>query len=269
MNIPPAPDSPKHILNILIDDCIVEIFRRISTFEDILNAAEVCKRFKKCAMDVRFKFKSIAIDNQTSPINVPAFRAPTLLCNYGSSIKSIDWKCGAEINPKFYDRIFELIAQFCGKTLKNLIFSDFYLYNPKRSENHPFSALERLELNNLAYGRFLSRKMLKHRDIVRLICLEKPWFIRQFPSLQIVHFDEITVLGTEMLTEFLSLNPQLQVLKLSVRENVNEGILKSIGKYTTNLHTLDIGPILSYYRMNENVLKALRKLRKLRLTGEY
>lgn len=91
MNIPPAPNSPKNILNILIDDCIGEIFRRIATFEDFLNATEVCKRFRKCAMDASYKFKSIDIEKQMSPINVPACLVPTLF-QFGRIDRLEDWR---------------------------------------------------------------------------------------------------------------------------------------------------------------------------------
>lgn len=164
-----------------------------------------------------------------------------------------------------------MITQFCGKTLKNLIFTDFHLYNPKCSENNTFTALERLEVNNLAYCDFLFRSQYMQRNMKRFIRLEKPWFIRQFSHLQIAYFEDLTELNTDMLTEFLSLNPQLQVLRLSGCENVTKKILKSIGEYATNLHTLNICPMVSCYDMNEDVmyLKTLRKLRKLRLAGAY
>lgn len=45
-NYLPAQDSLKHLLNILNDDCIQEILRKLTNASDFLNAAKTCQRFQ-------------------------------------------------------------------------------------------------------------------------------------------------------------------------------------------------------------------------------
>lgn len=49
INDPPDQASPTHILNVLNNDCIQEVFRRLQSIEDFLNAAEVCTQFQENA----------------------------------------------------------------------------------------------------------------------------------------------------------------------------------------------------------------------------
>lgn len=46
MQIPAAEGSTRHILNVLNDDCIQAILRKLPNINDYLNAVEVCSRFR-------------------------------------------------------------------------------------------------------------------------------------------------------------------------------------------------------------------------------
>lgn len=63
----PETNSPRHILNILCDNCLQEIFKRISIL-DLSNVSEVCTRFKQNAEEIfslchekRFRFISLTL----------------------------------------------------------------------------------------------------------------------------------------------------------------------------------------------------------------
>lgn len=46
MELPPAQDSPQHILNMLNDDCIEHILHSLKNAKDYLSAAQTCVRFQ-------------------------------------------------------------------------------------------------------------------------------------------------------------------------------------------------------------------------------
>lgn len=269
MNIPPAPDSPKNILNILNDDCIGEIFRRLRLFKDLLSAAETCTRFQKCAMDAEYRFKSITIVDRCidHPINrygsftdalltwqtdvVPLDCVPKLLQNFGHLIKSTGLIVN-RVNPNQKNEMYELIDRFCGKTLKGLVISDF-------SNQNSFQVLKNLIESSL---KFVSSYLP-----IKLNVQQNPWYIRCFPHLKSVCFEDIDQLTNNMLTEFLVMNPQLQVLRMFRCAHLSPIILKSICNYSKNLHALNIC-WSRWYEIDDNdviELKALRYLRRLHM----
>lgn len=200
----PAHNSPKNILNVLNDDCIEHILRRLVLFgdiEDFLNAAATCKRFQKTAQRFKSMFKSIKIGND-APIRVN--HAPMVLNIFGHLIESIEW--GPKEQSDYYDdcndKVFNLIVKYCDKTLKEL---KLLRYNSTIGGEDLFQSLQTLEVNNDLYD---------YRFEQHFYSGEQPWFIRPFPNLLRVKFFEVHELTDDMLTQFLSLNPQLEGLSV-------------------------------------------------------
>lgn len=88
---PPDQDSPKHILNVLNDDCLSAIFEKLH-FSTLIAVANVCIRFNgiaKNAFSSKYKFRKINI------LDLEWNRQPTLsqvnrfLNEFGSSITSL------------------------------------------------------------------------------------------------------------------------------------------------------------------------------------
>lgn len=89
----------KTFLNILDDDCIDEIFRRVENLENFLNMAEVCQRFHKSAKSCfRIKyslsndgnvFRSVEISHRYSHKSVSAERANKLFTIFGFLINCL------------------------------------------------------------------------------------------------------------------------------------------------------------------------------------
>lgn len=88
---PPEQDSPNHILNVLNDDCLIAIFKKLhlSTLSTVVN---VCVRFN-CVAKITFSSKY-----RTKPINILEldwYRRPTLLqienflCEFGILISAV------------------------------------------------------------------------------------------------------------------------------------------------------------------------------------
>lgn len=113
---PSAPDSPSNILNALIDDCLLEIFRKLhfSTLNDVAN---VCVRFNRIAKDA---FTSKYHSKQINLLNLQFDRNPTtttvkdFLKNFGNSIASLsNIKSGKETDLQL-----KLIDKYCKKLVK-------------------------------------------------------------------------------------------------------------------------------------------------------
>lgn len=273
MDIQPAPDSSKNILNVLDDDCIGEILRRLAMFEDFLNAAWTCKRFMECAKTARRRFKYIAIESSSDDdqfVNVPAHRAPLFLEKFGSLITRIDWTPSGT-NPKLSDEIYESMVRFCQKTLRSLSITN---YNPTISKQHFFDYLYDFELYDA------KPKYIDYVPVIRRLSVsidteeENPWYIRKFsPYLRELYVLQDNILTEDMVEDFLKLNPQLESLILSDCGHFTPSLLKIIGAHSTMLHSLVIDSqdlVESPSNViNENLihLQTLRRLRNLYLSA--
>lgn len=200
-----------------------------------------------------------------------AHTAPVLLKIFGTLIESV------EIigNRKREDEMFNLVAKFCGKTLKRLKITN---YNPNLNKQKQFPALEELILYNAEPIHFCLDSPLKYLEIQNYRQFEEidledkePWFVRNFPHLETVRFNsgEIT---DATLTEFLSFNQQLRALKVH-SQNLTPMVFESIGFYSRNIAQLEIESILFHEfessELHEELLylNSLRKLSEFRLSG--
>lgn len=207
---------PKNILDILDDDCIKEIFRNITHVRDYLNAAEVCTRFLQNAMECfPQKFKSIHI-------NVLGFspiwslkRLRRFLKLFGHLIR------GFQLNftkkGRQNERVLNLIADACGKTLKNLTVVGQKLNMKTRT---PFESLELLHTDGTIIYNFSLHSQIKQLKFMNQSVKDCDWLIKGFAQLIDVEFSGIDDLTDFMLIEFLALNPQIICLKITHCHNL-------------------------------------------------
>lgn len=91
---PPAQDSPLHINNVLIDDCLVLIFKMCNRAIDLLNLAQVCQRFQNMAKMV-FPYEMVTyLHYNENPIGneIPYEKAAEFLAIFGDSIHTAHCK---------------------------------------------------------------------------------------------------------------------------------------------------------------------------------
>lgn len=271
MDAPPATqDSPKHILNVLVNDCIVEIFRRFRDINDLLSASEVCQRFQQSAIicfQSRFKGRiKICPNVGRFPFSdeLSFARAPIFLDIFGSYLQDLHIETGLD---EWDDELFKLIAKTAGKSLKLLVISIERFEKCKIPsvdfEGTQFVALEKLILRRVSTRNFHQMSQLKSLSLWGFYNVEL-WFIQQMPLLEKVDFHEIDGLTDNLFEEFLSLNPQLKTLHLRACRNLSVLCIQSICTYLQNLeqlhfdlHGLELSP-----NVDLNLLGTLKMLKR-------
>ncbi|XP_055305178.1 uncharacterized protein LOC129569940 isoform X2 [Sitodiplosis mosellana] len=285
--IPPAQDSPKHILNVLNDKCIQEIFNQlISNLEDFLSASEVCKRFQEnatvCYSESSEKRITITSHQSSSlpPGSVSFDRAYGFLKAFGQSLQSIylvsirdekyifDENYTADQKP--IDDTLNMIADFCGRNLTKLSTHTGYIDFNTRSQ---FKVLERLSIaTGLVYNlaTFPELKLLEVRS-----CKIKHanLFARTFPKLKKAVFCSIEGSSDDAFIRFQTHNPQLKKLWLTcLYPNVciTSLIVRDIGNRTPDLTDLTLICNKDQFLMNNLAadimhLSGLQKLQNLRI----
>lgn len=257
--MPPAQDSPKHILNVLNDDCIQMCLRKLTEWQDFTSAALVCTRFQANARacfppNLKERIWFYHEDVRSNPMALHNF-----LCIFGDLLQCVilwfDW----DKRGKEDDDFINLLAQCCGKTLKKLSIME---YHPNKNFALEFKALEILELN--------------HFPIINLcINADRCWFYQEIPQLSKIRFVFSEGLTNDIITGFMKLNPQLRALDvgLSVRDGVTTSILQDISDCSPNLQELSIrvdnyGASMPTYE-NFIHLRGLRKLTSLYINFSY
>lgn len=262
---PPALDSPKHILNILNNDCVQEILRQLKSIRDYLNAAEICTRFQENTIECfPFGFRSIRInDADEGPQTLPLERVSSFLSIFGHLVHSLRWEFTFDRNQD--DKILNMISKYCGKNLLELI---IYGHDLNFDTNTKFSALEKLELYDSTISNFASLSQLKSLKFAFIKIKQCDWLAQEFPQLEEAKFNAFHKLRDDMLLEFLRLNPQLQSLQLHCCRHITPNVFMDIGNHTPNLVNLCIDPRKGQQKtFDESVihLSALRRLKCLRI----
>lgn len=256
-NAPPPQNSPAHILNVLNDDCIKEIFRCMKDVNEIANVANVCLCFRDNMKVIRPKIvKNLRICDSKLPNHLSFDHLPKFLGVFADVVQSID----LVVSSSFYLDI-NILSEHCAETLKKLrIVAN---YNVNVDTYLPFRALEEFELlSSVFYGLNLMSplKSLKFNDVSMF---GSDWLAREFPELKEIELKSIYGLSNNVLIEHLQRNPQLQGLKLC-NCVINQAIVDSIYR-TPNLKHLTIDTRLNYQEMNLMVISQLRQLKSLRL----
>lgn len=226
--IPPAQDSPKHILNALDDYCIQSIFSRLD-FIDLYNAAETCTRFRA---NVLLTFRTL--------------RQCDLIINYNYNGHLIT-NNSFELNDKNGKRVNDfpnMIADYCGKTLRKFVIGKCdYLGQPNTANfntRSPLQALTELEIINVDVYNFKYHSQLKKLVIIGSTIHNFNWFIQPFSKLKIVKFMALHKLQMQQAFEFLKLNPQLKNLNFMLCKKITPKIIRGFIRFTPNLEKLSL-----------------------------
>lgn len=223
VNDPPAQDSPKHILNALNDFCIQLILRHLDNVRDLLSAAEVCTRFQENAKQCyRQRYKAIRITKLLSifgvPIDlhvsdVPPDRLESFLSRFGHLIHFIKID---DLGISDDGTIFDMIAQFCGKTLR-VLETSMHIHSELLHMNTwaPFQALEALILSNVSLKHFCALPQLQYLCLECVVLDDYDELLHIFRKLQAIKFIKLAGLTNSMFIEFMAKNRQLKSITIN------------------------------------------------------
>lgn len=246
ISILPIYDSPKNILNLLNDDCIQIILRKLTNIRDFFSASKTCRRFQENAKQCFPRnFKEIKINDHGWFIRaLPTKHALSFLNIFGHLISSLDL---------FHNSMLKLTQQYCSKTLSKL---DLCCINKKLFDLSMFQALEEVKIRCCSVNKLHLPTTLK---ILKLNYIELEndrieWNPKQeLPKLGVVEFCDVNLNDTEFIT-FLSLTPQLQRLKIVDCEKLitycddPSHVFAAIGNLVPNLVDLKIIPRYDHMR---------------------
>lgn len=214
VEIPPAQDSPKHILNVLNDDCIQLVLRRLDNIRDIVSAAETCVWFQEnVKLAFRTDFQKVRIgkltNNEVDDKNTVSDRVNSFLNIFGHLITEL------HVDRDIDDEIVKMIADYCGKTLKILKCSEKYrrhcpAHNFKTRSR--FQALEELEI------RYMEVKNFKYYSQLKKLTAESDtfkWLKKPFPKLEVIELIRLYYPQCSDVAKFFKLNPQLESVSIS------------------------------------------------------
>lgn len=243
---PPEQDSPNHILNVLNDDCLIAIFKKLH-FSTLSTVVNVCVRFN-CVAKITFSSKY-----RTKPINILEldwYRRPTLLqienflCEFGLLISAVSTTkekqsnyhytplvpigaCDSLNEFKITNDHFKLIDKYC-KNLKELkinfeFIDEIHIFHECSAL---FKRLKKLQITFTANKAILdlisvcSELKILHINFERYYANEV--FIK--PKIVIPKLIEVRFRGGycysyySAVNQFLELNPTLEILEIEGRE---------------------------------------------------
>lgn len=264
---PPKHDSPANILNVLNDDCIREILKKLhfSTLNSVVN---VCIRFNYIAKEA---FLSKYQSKQISISDLEWNRQPTLsqvnnfLCEFGSSISSLsllkrELFRHVDKNIKDTDVQLKMINKYC-KKLTELAFSCLEVHEHTLYEiRGVLKRLKILRIENITSTSFF--------DIIS-VCSEleilemhfeyqgNSTFIlpnTTFPKLFEVVFSYKWDTNFAPILRFIELHPTLKILKMSIKST------DWVGNVLGGLNELNELKISYSYEFSPHITQALSAL---------
>ncbi|XP_031630567.1 uncharacterized protein LOC116345395 [Contarinia nasturtii] len=274
-----AKNSPKNILNSLNNDCIYDIFSKLTNGDDFLNLAQVCTRFQDCAKEFfrqHHRYVQMKAKKDHQPTNKTVWcpeRAEEMFRIFGHLIESINLWCTDDQSRSH--QIFQLIARFCDKSLKNIHIAHF---DPLIIECAQLPALQEISFFEAAPQNLTFNLPLK---TVRISCMRDKntctWFLREFPGIEQADLFLLPLLTDDMFTEFLSQNQKLTNLSVNHCSKLTPSMLKTLCRYVPNLERLcfslhifsrkyaDENPMVTTQEELLAPLKDLRRLKELNM----
>lgn len=228
LNHVPELNSPKHIFNVLNDDCIRAIFRKLP-IEDYLNAANVCTRFQYNAkLAFPPEYRRLDINNYYKHHDnvLDQTIAICFLRTFGKLVQSIH--CNDHIESVNNDFL-NMVAEYCGKNLIEFGYNGDLDFNVRL----PFKALKKLNLWAVNASNF---NLYSQLTSLRLGASSQLDFMRPFSKLTEVQFCQMDLTESQLAT-FLQVNPQLKRLQISLNSgsNLNPLMYGHIANYGHNL----------------------------------
>lgn len=207
---PPGEQSPNNILNILNDDCLYEIFKKIPS-SNYGSIANVCVRFNRILSEMlsRKYSSSYSLRSTFNISSIVYFELFTLsqaedyLRNFGSLIYKANIN-GWMYKPPFItktDLICKMISDHC-ENLRSFQINDFVMLNCMANELIPlFTRIEELIVTKTPSSEGPILNFLPAINCPKLIAFQ--WDVRKFDRLDDIPF----------VHKFISYNTQLESLE--------------------------------------------------------
>lgn len=243
VEIAPAYDSPKNILNVLNDDCIQLIFRKMDNIRDFLSAAETCTRFQENAkLTFRTQFKSVRIGElyEGATYNketVTVDRSESFLSIFGYLITEVDFDRRAD--PAIDDHIQQMIARCCGRTMTSFKLASCDSVVNFNTQS-PLQALQTLDIYCTNILNFEYHTQLRSLLVSGMRTNYFDWLIQPFPQLESVKFYILHELQNNQAIDFLKLNPQLKCLVIEFCSQITPLLFENIATFAPNIEKLSI-----------------------------
>lgn len=262
---PPSENSPQHILNALDDKCIQLVLTYlIGDIRDFYNAAQVCRKFqenaKNCYPSI-YKNFSVRDSDHHLPIN----QVKCFLSIFGHLIQSISW--AVNFNNAYESEIFDAITEFCGKNLQTL---NVRRHNLDFCEVSKFKLLDELYLFDSNIDNFELPPTLKKLALTAGTNVNgTSWLSETHPNLIEVRFVTFKLLNDQIVIEFQTMNPQLEIF-VCTNCDTTTSILQGIATREPNLIELKFGASIigcdkiAVERKFEEDIKHLSGLKRLK-----
>lgn len=288
-----APDenSPNHVFNIVNDDCIYEIIRRLNNSKDFCNTAMVCQRFQTVTQSM-FSHKTLVIADHYQKTSIYGkfgafiFKQPmqstgaikkfiknlyNYLSIFGKYIRTVKWIQMHSFPKEANVKICEMITRFCGESLTH-----FLIIGPTNITITPeLKVLQRFELFHGTLDIFKPSHTLQYLRLTQLNRnsyhhIDLNFLNRNFPNLEEAHFGDFTALiqNTTWFSSFMEVNPQIKKLSLFTNEYFTNNVhrlIHDIGEHLSKLESLH----LDLFPVNVEDLKGLEQLKCLRIPYSY
>lgn len=254
---PPAQDSPQNILNVLCDDCLREIFKKLH-FSTLDTVANVCIRFNRVAKEAflsKYRTKTINILELDWNRNPTMSQIEYFLKQFGSSISSISTIKEIFTYPHYRlnvdtNILLKMIGTHC-KNLKKLELSGLNVNDRAFYENRELferlkilkirdttspsifdivsmcSQLECLSIDTYFYD--MVYKNLKEKITIPKIAMPK-LVEADISSSCLRGYCSFSSTFNPALVKFLELNSKLKILKIGGSElALNDSIMNALG----------------------------------------
>lgn len=275
INVPPAQESPKNIVNILNDDCLQLILLKLDKVCDFWRAAKVCTRFQENAK-ICYPFKRLSFSAEIWKGYTLFEHMEGILKLFGHRIKSISCISHSRNKILNHNEHFALISKYCRKTLTELeLRTCDTIYDFKL----PFEALEKLNMHRCSFilrteASFIFPNLRYLKFHYSQCDKNVQWLVNHFPKLQEFYFDLLSI-SDDKFAEFQNHNPQLKSLRFYIYRvyfkdrNKLPLIWKNIENRLPNIENL-------FLRINTPISKEefihvsnLRCLKKFRLVNYF
>lgn len=261
---PPKQDSCKHILNVLNDDCLREIFTKLH-LSTLMSVANVCIRFDRVAKEAfssKYKSKKIRIGDLTWDRKPTKSQVTNFFSKFGSSISSVSLvhrspsRYSVNINEDTHLDL-RIISKYCNG-LKELEFSAYH--TPESTLKEIFLKLKTLfeRLRTLRVYFIKSRSFFEIISACSNLEVLDVYFDLHVESLipsysTLPKLVEATFncyacndLVCEAIHKFLEVNSKLKVLRITSADFVsNSGYLSELKEFDFKVNHLELQSIVA------------------------
>lgn len=257
------------ILNILNDDCILNVFKYLTT-SNLCVAAEVCTRFKYNAIDA-VKVRSLKLELKSRYPNVyviakndtfvdsypPMTLLGSLFRNFGRYMKEIKIRL---YRHSHYNRIMNFLATYCSDENCFLIKVELTVYDMDQ---------ELMQRLGPMFARLKCLRIETDENMDELVHVVSACRELTFLYLKYCPLDHSQCLTDEMIDQLFQWNRQLKELQIFYNCKMTSNLYRSIGLHLPDLETLEVIPLaegeLPEQHLEKEDLVPLADLKKLKI----